>query len=155
MSGSTNIQVRQATVADIELLAPLFDGYRQFYGQPSNIALARTFLLERFQHNQSIIFLAVLANGAAAGFTQLFPSFSSVSAVRIFVLNDLFVTPEARRCRVGVKLLEAAAIFGRAVGAVRLELSTAIDNDSAQALYASQGWVRDTKFFAYSLPLRA
>jgi ribosomal protein S18 acetylase RimI-like enzyme len=153
MSDPTNIQVRQASVADLEALAPLFDSYRQFYGKPGDIPLARAFLLERFQHNQSVVFIAAQRDGSVVGFTQLYPSFSSVSAARIFILNDLFVTPAARRSGVAVKLLYAAAQFGRAVGAVRLLLSTATDNESAQALYASQGWVRDTKFYTYTLSL--
>jgi len=137
----------------MESLVPLFDAYRVFYGKASDVAVARSFLLERFQHNQSVLFLALQANGTAVGFTQLYPSFSSVSAARTFILNDLYVVPEARRSGVAIKLLEAAANHGRAVGAIRLSLSTAIDNDTAQALYVSQGWVRDTKFYAYSLPL--
>lgn len=152
MDAKVNIQVRQATIADIDLLSPLFDGYRQFYGKPGDVALARNFLLERFQHNQSIIFVAI-QGPRALGFTQLYPSFSSVSAARTFILNDLFVVAQARRCRVGAMLLEAAANFGRSAGAVHLSLSTAMDNDSAQALYAANGWVRDTGFCEYTLAL--
>lgn len=148
-----SFQTRQASVADIETLVPLFDAYRVFYGKPSDAALARAFLLERFQHSQSIIFLALQDSGAAIGFTQLYPSFSSVSAARTFILNDLFVVPEARRTGVAAQLLVAAADYGRAVGAIRLSLSTATSNASAQALYVSEGWVRDADFHAYSLTL--
>jgi GNAT superfamily N-acetyltransferase len=144
--------IRRATVADLGLLVPLFDAYRVFYGKPSDTSLARTFLSERLQRNQSVVFLAFHSQ-RAAGFTQLYPSFSSVSAARIFILNDLFVAPEARRSGVAGKLLEAAASFGRTEGAVRLALSTAVDNEPAQALYASRGWVRDTKFHVYTLAL--
>jgi hypothetical protein len=103
MDRSPNIQVRQASVTDLEALVPLFDGYRQFYGKPSDIPLARAFLLERFEHNQSVIFIATQPDGSAVGFTQLYPSFSSVSAARTFLLNDLFVAPAARRSGVGIK----------------------------------------------------
>ncbi len=92
-----NIAVRQATIGDLELLVPLFDAYRQFYRKASDMALARQFLLERFQHNQSVIFLALQQDGAALGFTQLYPSFSSTAAARIFILNDLFVVPVVHR----------------------------------------------------------
>jgi GNAT superfamily N-acetyltransferase len=153
MSNSSNIQVRQASVSDLEALVPLFDGYRQFYGKSSDAALARSFLLERFQNNQSVIFIATQPDNVAVGFTQLYPSFSSVSAARTFILNDLFVAASGRRSGVGMKLLEAAAQFGRSVGAIRLSLSTAKDNEKAQALYASHGWVRDTEFYDYSLSL--
>lgn len=153
MSPEPATLVRQATVDDLDRLAPLFDAYRMFYGRPSDLRLARAFLLERFLHQQSVVFLATDAQGTALGFTQLYPSFSSVSAARIFVLNDLFVRPEARGMGAGGKLLEAAADYGRAVGAVRLSLSTAIDNETAQALYQAKGWARDTAFFHYDLSL--
>jgi len=153
MHSHQNIQTRQANVADLEQLAPLFNTYRMFYGQGNDLALARSFLLERFQHHQSIIFLALRGDGTAVGFTQLYPSFSSVSAGRIFILNDLFVAPEARRSGVAAQLLTAAANHGRAVGAIRLSLSTATTNEAAQALYSSEGWVRDTGFYEYSLAL--
>ena len=150
---TARIAVRQATIFDLDLLAPLFDAYRQFYRKPSDLGLARRFLLERFQHNQSVIFLAIRQDGSAVGFTQLFPSFSSVSAARILILNDLFVRPEARRMRAGSLLLSAAARFGRAVGAVRLTLSTEVTNVAAQALYEAEGWTRQTDFYVYNLTL--
>lgn len=147
------LQVRQATVADLDPLVPLFDAYRRFYGRPGDPALARAFLHERFRHQQSVVFLALRADGAAVGFTQLYPSFSSVSAARLFVLNDLFVAPEARRAGVGARLLQAAAGYARAVGAIGLTLSTAVDNTAAQRLYRAQGWTRDDAFQVYHLAL--
>src|ERR1700687_3782497 len=123
-----DLAVRQATILDLDLLTPLFDAYRQFYRKPSDPGLARRFLLERFQHNESIVFLAVRGDGSAVGFTQLYPSFSSVSCARILILNDLFVLAEARRMRVGSLLLAAAVRFGREMGVVRLALSTEVTN---------------------------
>ena len=146
------LEVRQATVADLNLLVPLFEAYRQFYRQPSNPERARRFLLERFEHNQSVIFLA-FASDAAIGFTQLYPSFSSSAMARIFILNDLFVAPEARRHGAGSALLQAAADYGRRVGAIRLVLSTEITNTTAQSAYERMGWKRDTVFCVYQLAL--
>jgi GNAT superfamily N-acetyltransferase len=148
-----DVAVRQATILDLDLLTPLFDAYRQFYRKPSDLGLARQFLGERFQHSQSIVFLAVRQDGSAVGFTQLFPSFSSASAAPILILNDLFVRPETRRKRVGSLLLAAAASFGRTVGAVRLTLSTEVTNGAAQALYETEGWTRQTDFHVYNLAL--
>lgn len=145
--------VRQAAVFDLDLLVPMFDAYRRFYRKPGDPDLARRFLLERFQHNQSVIFIALDDGGSAAGFTQLYPAFSSASAARIFILNDLFVEPSYRRRGVGARLLAEAARFGRAAGAVRLTLSTEITNQSAQSLYESCGWTRQTDFHVYNLNL--
>jgi len=146
------VQIRQASVEDLDLLVPLFDAYRQFYRYRSDPEGARRFLLDRFSHNQSIIFLA-FADSAVVGFTQLYPSFSSGAMARIFVLNDLFVVPEARRSGAGSALLEAAARYGRRVGAVRLVLSTELTNTTAQSVYETAGWRRDTVFCTYELAL--
>lgn len=149
---STDVSVRQATVADLDALAPLFDGYRQFYQQASDLAGARRFLLDRFASLQSVIFIAFVGE-RALGFTQLYPSFSSVSMQRLYILNDLFVHPDGRRFGLGRRLLRAAADFGRAVGAKELLLQTALDNHPAQALYEDEGWVRDQSFYVYELAL--
>src|SRR5271168_4229615 len=111
------LAVRQATIADLAEVAALFDGYRMFYRAASDIEGARQFLAERFANRQSVIILASVA-AKAAGFTQLYPSFSSLSMAPVLVLNDLFVTPEARGHGVGRALLDAAAEYGRQVGAV-------------------------------------
>lgn len=146
------VSVRQATTADLEVLVPLFDGYRQFYGQPCERDRVRAFLLQRLTQTDSVLFIAA-ADGRALGFTQLYPSFSSVSMARIFILNDLFVVPEARRSGVARRLLEAAMRHGREAGAIRLSLATALTNTAAQELYASAGWERDVVFSVYHYAL--
>jgi GNAT superfamily N-acetyltransferase len=130
--------------ADIDVVAPLFDAYRQFYGQRSDPEGARRFLQERLEREESIVFLA-FHRETAIGFTQLYPSFSSASMARIFVLNDLFVSPKARRGGTGSALLRA--------GAVRLTLSTELTNTTAQSVYEENGWKRDTAFCVYQLAL--
>jgi GNAT superfamily N-acetyltransferase len=147
------VEIRQASVEDLNLLVPLFDAYRQFYGQPSEPERARRFLLERFEHNQSVIFLS-LERSAAIGFTQLYPSFSSGAMARIFILNDLFVAPEARRRGAGTALLHAAAEYAGHAGALRLVLSTEVTNVTAQSLYEKLGWKRDSTFCVYQLAVR-
>jgi GNAT superfamily N-acetyltransferase len=144
--------VRQATVSDVDFLVPLFDSYRQFYRQASEPDRIRRFLLDRFEHNQSVILVAV-KDGALIGFTQLYPSFSTGALARIYVLNDLFVDAGARRAGAGAALLEAAAEYGRRVGAVRLVLSTELTNSAAQALYEKLGWKRNIEFCTYQLGL--
>lgn len=151
--GPDSFSVRRAGIGDLDLVAPLFDAYRQFYRQKPDPELARTFLSDRFRNRESIVFLALDAAGVALGFTQLYPSFSSGAARRIFILNDLYVTHEARRHGVGRALLQAAADFARGEGAARLTLSTALDNSAAQALYEIAGWQRDKTFCVYNLPL--
>lgn len=148
----TPAAVRRATPADAGEVARLFDLYRQFYEQPADAALARRFTGERLDRGESVVFLAEQA-GRAVGFTQLYPTFCSVSAAPIFVLYDLFVSKEARRGGVARILMQAAAAYAAETGAVRLELATAKTNHAAQALYRSLGWVRDDVFDHYSLPI--
>jgi ribosomal protein S18 acetylase RimI-like enzyme len=147
-----HLQIRQATLADLDRLVPLFDAYRRFYRQPSDSARARAFLRERFERNESAIYLAFAA-GAAIGFTQLYPSFSSGALAPIFILNDLFVAPEARRRGAASALLDAAAAHARRAGAIRLTLSTELSNPPARSLYERTGWSRDTVFCVYHLTL--
>ena len=89
----------------------------------------------------------------ALGFVQLYPSFSSVAARRIWILNDLYVVPGARKQGIGRALLDAAAQHGLSTGARRLVLSTATTNRAAQALYESYGFLRDEQFLTYQLEL--
>ena len=146
------IDIRPATVADLDALAPLFDGYRRFYGQPSDVAAGRAFLEARMRGNESVILLASQA-GQAVGFCQLYPIFSSVSMRRAWLLNDLFVAAAARGRGVGEALLDAAAAHGRVSGAAWLMLQTAHDNTPAQRLYARAGWQLDQQFDTYILDL--
>lgn len=144
--------VRRATIADLDALAPLFDGYRGFYGQPSDLVRARNFLSERIERDESVVLLAS-QHGAAVGFTQLYPTFSSVRAARVWVLNDLYVAAPARRSGVAQALLAAATTFASGNGAIRLVLETMPDNHAAQRLYEALGWQRYDDTLRYQLPL--
>ena len=131
--------VRRAGLNHLDVVAHLFDLYRMFYGQPSDPSLARAFIRARMERDESVVLLA-WRDEQAVGFVQLYPAFSSVSAARTWILNDLLVVPEARRLGVARALLSAAADFARDDGALRLELETDHDNHGAQALYRDMGW---------------
>jgi GNAT superfamily N-acetyltransferase len=154
---TNTIEVVRATIDDLPQIVPLFDAYRQFYKAPSDLEGARRFIQAHFEQQTSVIFLAFGTNEQGArqawGFTQLYPSFSSVSMKRLWILNDLFVAPEARRAGVGRALLERARQFAEETHAKGLTLQTAIDNYTAQAVYEAMGWQRETEFYAYDLYL--
>ena len=143
--------VKRATVDDINEVSRLFDAYRVFYEQASDIDLAINFISERINNDESVIFYAINSNGNYLGFTQLFPSFSSVSVKRLWILNDLYVLPEARRSGVAKKLMAAAKVVATETNAKGIGLSTAADNLNAQALYESLDYQKDTEFYNYLL----
>jgi ribosomal protein S18 acetylase RimI-like enzyme len=144
--------IRRATIADLDIVAPLYDAYRQFYTQPPDLAAARAFIGDRIGRGESTVFLALEDDESEAlGFTQLYPAFCSVAAKPYYVLYDLYVASGARRRGVATQLMERAREFATDTGAFRLELQTARNNAPAQALYESLGWVRDEQYFVYTL----
>lgn len=152
MAASPAVQISDAGPGDLEEVAQLFDAYRVFYRQPSDLPAARSFLSERFRRRDSTIFMA-RRHGAAIGFIQLYPSWSSVRLRPIWIVNDLFVAPEARSAGIGRRLMDRAREWANATGAARLELTTERTNTAAQALYSSVGYARDDVFYKYVLTL--
>ena len=126
----------------MEQLAPLFNAYRVFYEQEGDLEAATAFLRARFLLRESVIYIA-LEGDTALGFTQLYPSVSSVSMKRLWILNDLFVIPEARGQRVGEALIGAAVKLAQESGAVGVQLETAHSNLSGQKLYERLGFQRE------------
>ena len=147
------IRRARATAADVARLAPLFDAYCQFYKKPPRRAAARRYLAQRLRRGEAVVFLAELGR-ASVGFVQLYPGFSSLSLGRAWVLNDLYVAPEARRHGAARLLMEAARRHGVRTGAVRIELATAKTNRPARALYDALGYEADDEFDYLSLRLR-
>lgn len=97
--------------------------------------------------------LARDADGTAVGFATLYWSWSTLSAARIAVMNDLFVAESVRGRGVADALIEACATAARARGCVSLTWQTALDNTRAQAVYDRVGGQRST-WLDYSLDLR-
>lgn len=145
------LDIKKVTVSDISSVALLFDAYRVFYNQLSNLQAAFDFLEQRISKNESSIFLAVMGN-EPVGFVQLYPVFSSVQMKKSWLLNDLFVAATARNQGIGEALLQQAKQFGRESGAAYLLLQTASDNYRAQSVYEKNGWIKTQDFF-YEYPL--
>src|SRR5690606_33029540 len=104
-------KIRRINSSESSLVTGLFDKYRVFYKQPSDIELAKNFIQARLDKNESVIFVATIENNnevIPVGFTQLYPKFSSVRAIKIWVLNDLYVDPEYRKQGIGESLINIA-----------------------------------------------
>lgn len=155
MTGSTakslDLSVKRISANEINMVVNLFDSYRVFYKQISDSVLAEHFLTERLTNNESVIFVA-LDKDKPIGFTQLYPTYSSVRTARNWILNDLYVDENYRKQGIGKLLIDAAVDFGKYTGVKYVQLETAVDNFNAQHLYESIGFVKqlpDTEFIMY------
>lgn len=148
-----DISVHHATIFDLDALVPLFDQYRQFHGCGADARAAREFLRQRLNHGESVLFLAS-KNNQPIGFAQLYPTFSSISLARTFVMNDLFVLEKFRRCGAALRLMTAAVDYASALHAEKISLSIDHTNVSAQSLYGSTGWELDdqSKTYYFQVP---
>jgi len=151
------IEIKQIDSSEVELVVVLFNQYRIFYNQPSDIQLARTFIDARIQNNESIIFVALFDDGnkkIPVGFTQLYPKYSSARAIKNWILNDLYVDSAYRKQGIGERLINSAIAFAKVGGAKFVQLETATDNKTAQSLYESIGFKKqdpDNEFFLYRI----
>ena len=153
------MEVKRISSHEASLVTDLFDKYRMFYKQPSDITLAQNFIQDRLDNNESIIFVAVARNDGneiPVGFTQLYPDYSSVRAVKNWILNDLYVDSGFRKQGIGETLIKSALEFAKKEGAKYVELSTAVDNYTAQSLYTAIGFKKqepDKNFISYRISL--
>jgi len=154
MTELTANTVKRIGIDELHLVAGLFNQYRIFYNQADNIGLAEKFLTERLANVESIIFVALTGSQTPIGFTQLYPKYSSVRAVKNWILNDLYVDAHYRKQGIGARLIEAAMDFAHADGAKFVQLETAVTNTTAQSLYESMGFVKqphDDEFYVYKI----
>lgn len=153
---SNRINVSQATIYDLDELAILFDQYRMHYNQTSDMQGARAFLFDRLEHRESVILIAREDKGQPIqGFTQLYPSFSSISMQRSWILNDLYVSDAYRQQGVGTALLQYARDYALLTRAKGIELCTMISNTTAKRLYEAVGYQKDEEYSHYYLTIEA
>ena len=151
--------IKRINSTERHLVVDLFDQYRVFYNQTSDKALADHYINQRLENNESVIFVAletINGNDISVGFTQLYPTYSSVRATKNWILNDLYVDASHRRKGIGEQLIQAAMQFAKADNARFVQLETATDNYNAQRLYESIGFVKqapEEDFFVYRIAL--
>jgi len=154
-----NIAIKQIGLNEAHLVIGLFNQYRMFYNQFSDIGMAKAFIDERLQHNESIIFLAIDQDTEqAVGFAQLYPKYSSLRLNKNWILNDLYVLEDYRKQGIGSELIKTTLDFARAKGSTFVQLETAVDNFTAQQLYEGIGFVKqqnDEDFFLYKIALNS
>ena len=146
----TDFTVRPMQSKDLNSVSALFNSYRVFYKKESDINLAKAFIEERFQKEQSVIFVAQMSDSTIGGFAQLYPVFSSVSARRAWIFNDLYVSEQCRNQGVGGQLIDSSLDFCRENDAAYLTLETGTDNFQAKRLYEKRGFLKGTGYDVYS-----
>lgn len=140
--------VRRATVDDLQQLAVLFDEYRQFYGASSNLDQSYQFLKQRFDNQESVIFIH-FKDDIITGFVLLYLGFSSVACSTYYILDDVYVTPAYRRQGSARQLIDTAILFARQENALRISLETQKTNHQSHQLYESMGFIQDEEFRTY------
>jgi GNAT superfamily N-acetyltransferase len=143
-----------ATVSEADLpdLVPLMRAYCDFYNAAPEdsdlLAMSRALIAD--PRSEGVQLIARDATNAAIGFATIFWSWSTLSASRIGVMNDLFVAPSARGAGIARALIAACRERCRQGGASSLTWQTARDNARAQALYDGIG-ARRAEWLDYSL----
>ena len=143
------MQIKKITANDYLLVISLFDKYRVFYMQASDILLAERFIKERLENKESVIFVALNDDNIPMGFTQLYPLISSVRAVKNWLLNDLYVDEDFRKQGVGEALIQAAMAFAKSENSTYIQLETAAENATAQSLYEAIGFEKQSHSNAF------
>lgn len=143
------MDIRKMQVQDLTQVATLFDQYRVFYGQDSDVEAAYSFLKERFEKQESIVFVAD-QDDEILGFTQVYPIFSSVQMKPASLLNDLYVAASARKQGIGAKLIKAVFEDAEEKGSAYVTLETGTSNIQAQSLYQGMGMIREDSAYHFN-----
>lgn len=148
------IKITSNNLKFLDSAAFLFNEYRKFYNQESDIEKAKAFLTDRIKNDESKIFLSLDESNNATGFMQIYPGFSSVGIRKIYILNDLFVDEKYRNKGIGKFLINSAKNFAKENGVTKITLTTAKTNEAAQHLYESENYIRDSDYFVYNLEIK-
>tara|TARA_B100001996_G_C18279119_1_gene446254 strand:- start:98 stop:556 length:459 start_codon:yes stop_codon:yes gene_type:complete len=148
-----NFIIKEATVEDSEKVGEVFDLYRQFYKKDPDKIISIEYIKQRLTNKESIIFF-VEENNICIGIVQLYITFDSLELTKKIILYDLFVKSEYRKKGIGAMLMNTSKDFAKKNNISGIELSTAISNGTAQSLYESLGYERDTEFYNYYLAVK-
>ena len=144
----SNIEIRNATLEDSQCIVDLFVCYLKFYGKTIVFTQAQDFVEQRLRSGDSKIYLAIM-NGNACGFCQIYPSFSSLSMGKVWVINDLYVAEAYRRYGVAWQLLLLVSADAQSEGIISMVLETQRDNHKARSLYEKLGFKPSNDFVVY------
>ena len=149
------MEVRPVTHDDLPALLALTGDYQRFYGNTAVDDGHNAEFFGRFvaPSDRGMLIGAYGDDGAPAGYTCLYWTYSSVSASEVVLLNDLYVAPSRRGAGVGEALIAAATDVARERGCSHLRWCTELPNRRAQRLYERLGAER-VALFEYEIDLR-
>ena len=148
-----NFIIKEAVVEDSEKVGEVFDLYRQFYKKDPDKIISIDYIKQRLTNKESTIFF-VEENNICIGIVQLYITFDSLELAKKIILYDIFVKSEYRKKGIGTILMNVSKNFAEKNNISGIELSTAISNGTAQSLYESLGYERDTEFYNYYLSIK-
>jgi GNAT superfamily N-acetyltransferase len=147
--------IATVTEADLPELLPLMRGYCDFYEvSPSDeelLAFSRELIAS--PELDGVQLIARDDEGGAIGFATILWTWSTLSASRIAIMNDLFVSPDGRGSGAADALIKACAERAREHGATSLEWQTARDNERARKVYDRVGGHMSDRWVDYDLSL--
>jgi len=144
-TSTTDCSIEPVGQSDLADVLTLMRAYCDFYNTtPSDQALIdlATALVADPDH-EGRQFIARDSFGRPVGFATVFWTWSTTSACRIGVMNDLFVSERARGRRLAGALIAACRSECSRRGARRLTWQTATDNIRAQSVYERIGAIRE------------
>ncbi|MDD8057839.1 MULTISPECIES: GNAT family N-acetyltransferase [Shewanella] len=109
------MQIRLASSTDLAPLSQLFDLYRQQLNQPADYSACHAFLSHRLAENDTMIFVCI-KDDVMVGFTQLYPSFSSLLLSPVWYLEDVYVVPEYQQTDVAELMYQKAEQLAQSTG---------------------------------------
>lgn len=148
-----NFIIKEAAVEDSEKVGEVFDLYRQFYKREPDKPTSIEYIKQRLTNKESTIFFAQ-DEKVCIGIAQLYITFDSLELSKKIILYDLFVRSEYRKKGIGGMLMNATKSFAEINDISGIELSTAINNNTAQSLYESLGYKQDTEYYNYYLSIK-
>ena len=146
------LKIIRANKSHIEGVSILFDLYRQFYKYQKDLKNSKNYIHKVIANNESIIFICT-ENENIIAFVQLYETFDSLNLGKKLILYDLYVLEKYRKLGIGRKLMNKSKDFAINNNFLRIELSTSIDNYSAQKLYESLDYIRDKEYYDYGLEI--
>ena len=138
------------TAADLDELTPLMVSYCVFYETAPGESALRELAAALIADPRAGLQLLGRDDGRATGFATVYWSWSTSSASRIGVMNDLYVAPDARGRGIAEALIGACLDEVRRAGAAHLEWLTQPENRRARAVYDRVG-ARPSSWVEYSL----